>query len=134
MKKSVKAWLIIAAALVVLGSFLFVGVMFFAQWDFSKISTTKYEQKSYNISDAFENISIDTDTADIKFLLSENVECKVECFEEEKAKHEVKIENGTLFISEKEEKAWYDYINIGFGTPKITVYLPKADFSSVYIK
>ena len=134
MKTSTKIWLIVAAALVFLGTIMFSATLFFADWDFSKISTTKYEQNSYNISDSFENIWIDTDTADIKFLLSGNGECKVECFEEKKARHEVKIENGTLFINEKEVKAWYDYINIGFGTPKITVYLPKADFSSVYIK
>lgn len=134
MKTSTKVWLLIAAALVVLGSVLFVGVMFFAQWDFSKLSTTKYELNSYDISEAFENISIDTDTADIIFLLSGNGEYKVECFEEKKAKHEVKIENGTLVINEKEEKAWYDYINIGFGAPKITIFLPKAEFDSITVK
>lgn len=134
MKKSVKAWLIIAAALVVLGSFLFVGVMFSVNWDFSKIGTTQYEMNTYEIGEDFANISINTDTADIKFFLSEEGKCRVECFEEEKSKHEVMVQENTLVIKQKEEKAWYDYIGVNFSPPKITVFLPKAEFESIVVK
>ena len=121
MKKSVKVWLVIAAALVVLGSVLFVGAMFFAQWDFSKLGTSRYETNSYEISEAFGNISIYTDTADIKFELSQDDKCKVVCFEEEKAKHSVLASEGHLVIKKVSQKAWYDYIGINFASPKITV-------------
>ena len=134
MKKSVKVWLVIAAALVVLGSVLFVGLMFFAQWDFSKLGTSRYETNSYEISEAFGNISIYTDTADIKFELSQDDKCKVVCFEEEKAKHSVLASEGHLVIKKVSQKAWYDYIGINFASPKITVYLPKTGFNSVYIE
>lgn len=134
MKKSLKIWIIIATALVVLGSFLFVGVMFFAQWDFSKIGTSKYETNTYEITENFGNISIDTDTADISFELSSDDTCKVVCFEEEKARHEVSAKENHLVIKKTSQKAWYDYIGINFASPKITVYLPETAFNSVYIK
>ncbi len=134
MRKSTKIWLIIASALVFWGVLLFVGTLFVANWDFSKLGTAKYKTNTYKISEDFGAISIDADTADIKFLLSQNGSCKVECFEEEKAKHTVKAENGTLSINEKNEKAWYEHISIGFSSPKITVYLPKAEFDSITVK
>ena len=125
MRKSINVWLIIAAALVVLGSFLFVGVMFFAQWDFSKIGTTKYVTMSYEIDEIFSNISINSDTTDIKIEQSLDGKCKVVCFEDVKESHEAKVEENTLVIKKNTNKAWYDYIGINFSSPKITVYLPK---------
>lgn len=42
--------------------------------------------------------------------------------------------NGTLFIELKNNKRWYDYIGINFGgSPKITVYLPKTEYASLFI-
>ncbi len=134
MKKLTKIWLIIAAILVVLGGVLFTGVMFVAQWDFSKIGTVKYETNTYEISEDFNNISIDTDTADITFALSDDGKCRVVCFEEEKVKHEVAVREGYLDINAKSEKKWYDYIGVNFGSPKITVFLPKTQFNSIFIK
>lgn len=134
MKKSTKVWLIVAAALVFLGTVLFTATLFFGHWDFSKIGTAKYETNTYTVAEEFWDISIDTDTADIKLLPSQDGSCKIECFEEEKAKHEVKVENGSLVINKKSEKAWYDFINLGFSSPKITVYLPKNEFNTIYIK
>ena len=58
-----KVWLIIAGVLVVAGLLLFVGVMSVNGWDFSKISTSRYVENTYEISGTFENISINETTA-----------------------------------------------------------------------
>ena len=70
MKNGVKIWLIVAAALVLLGSVLFVGVMSMLKWDFHKLSTVSYETNTYEISETYQNISIVADTADIVFVAS----------------------------------------------------------------
>lgn len=134
MRKTTKAWLITAASLVLTGCILFAVVMSTLGWDFLKLSTVKYEINTYELAEAFSDISVTTDTADIVFALSDDGKCRVECLEEENAKHSVAVEEGTLVIRRTDIRAWYDYLGFRFGTPKITVYLPKADAGSVTIK
>lgn len=133
MKKTIKVWLTIAAILAFIGCILFAGVMSSLRWDFSKLSTVKYETNTYEISKAFNHISMDTDTADIEFAISDNEICKVICYEDETAKHSVMVEDDTLVIKLIDNKPWYGYIGINFGKPKITVYLPKLDYTSLLI-
>ena len=47
MKTGTKIWLIVAAALVLVGGGLFVVTMTMIGWDFSKLSTVKYETNKY---------------------------------------------------------------------------------------
>ena len=110
MKKSTKAWLITAGSLVLLGCIIFVCTMSVLKWDFQKLSTVKYETNTYDVTDAFNDISLTTDTADIIFALSDDGKCRVECYEEENAKHSVTVENNELVVKINEQKSWYDYI------------------------
>lgn len=131
MEKKTKIWPFIAVSLVLIGCIIFVGVMSKLKWDFTKLSTTKYETNTYEVSDAFDGISIDTETADIVFALSDNGKCRVECHEEEKAKNSVTVEEGVLNIKLIHERAGFFGINID--SPKITVYLPKTEYTSFLI-
>lgn len=134
MKMATKIWLIIAVALVVGGLTIFTAVMTRYGWNFTKLSTQKYETNVYEIEERFSDVSIDTSTADIRFALSDDGKCKVECYEGEKEKHSVGVENGTLIIKETDERSWYDHIGINFASPKIKVYLPKEEYAALAIK
>lgn len=134
MKKATKVWLITAASLVLTGCILFAGVMSTLGWDFEKLSTVRFETNTHDVTEPFGNISLVTDTADIVFALSDDGKCSVECYEEENAKHSVTVENGTLTVKVNEQKSLYDYIGFYFGSPKITVYLPKAEYSALSVK
>lgn len=125
MRKIMKISLAIAAALVLAGCAVFGGVMTVLGWDFTKLSTVRYETNVQDIYTEFRNISLETDVADIQILPSGDGKVKVECFEEAKAKHSVLVEGDTLAIRENDERAWYDFIGINSGTSKITVYLPE---------
>ena len=136
MKTKTKVWLIIAASLVLIGCILFAGAMSMLNWDFTKLSTVKYETNTYEISEAFDTISINTDTADIAFVVSNDGTCRVACHEEENAKHSVTLEDGTLIIALIDERSISDYIHhigINIGSPKITVYLPETQYTSLLI-
>lgn len=119
MKKTTIVWLIIVVSILVVGCILAI------------LSATKYETNTYEVDKAFSNISITTDTADIIFALSDDGKCKVECYEEKNAKHSVTVENDVLVVSAS--KSWYDYIGFNFDSPKITVYLPKAEYNTLSI-
>lgn len=131
--RGTKIWFIIAALLILAGLIIFASVMTFHGWDFNKLSTGKYEYNSYLISEDFDSIAVKTDTAEIIFKLSDDGKCKVECYEEEKSKHHVTVKENTLDISVTHKKEWYDYISINFSSPKITVYLPELDYTSLSV-
>jgi lia operon protein LiaG len=135
MRKAAKIWLIVAASLVLLGIIIFGGVMAFLKWDILKLTTNKYETNTYEISDAFSNVCVNTDTADIVFLASDDGKCKVVCYEEEKMKHSVTVSDGTLSINAVDTRKWYEHISVfSTGDPMITVYLPKPENISVSLK
>jgi len=129
-----KIWLVIATSLVVIGLIVFGAVMTAYHWDFTKLGTGKYETNTYEISEGFSSISMNTDTADILFAVSDDGACTVVCYEEEKIKHSVKVQDGTLIIHVVDDRAWYEHVGINFNTPKITVYIPQGEYGALSIK
>lgn len=134
MDKTNKIWFMIATSLVLIGFTILVAVMWACNWDFTKLSTEKYETNTYEISEDFDSISMNTDTSDIFFAVSNDEVCRVVCYEQENLKHSVHVQDGTLTIEAVDDRKWYQYIGINFNTSKITVYLPKAEYTSLFIK
>lgn len=129
-----RKWLVIAALLIISGLIVFVIAMSANNWDFSKLSTVKYVDNTYQITEDFISLSLKTDTADIHFAPSDDGSCRVHCHELEKAMHSVDVQDGTLTIQVNRGKDWHDYIGINFGTPKITIFLPKAEYAMLSIR
>lgn len=97
-------------------------------------SSRNYETNIHKVNEEFNNISIKTDTADIAFVLSDDGMCRVVCYEDAKESHSVEVQNGTLTVNVDNDKKWYDYIQVNIDTPKITVYLPESEYSSLVIE
>lgn len=133
MSKTVKIWLIIAASLILIGCIIFGGVAAMLKWDFTKLSTNKYETNHYEINEICNNISIVTDTADVAFVPSENSKCSVVCYEQKNVKHSVTVKDSTLVIEGVDSRKWYEHIGINFDAPKITVYIPQGEYGGLSI-
>lgn len=134
MCKKTSIWLIIAASLILIGGIIFGGVMAVLDWNFSGLSTVKYETNEYEIREDHHNITILTDTADIKFVVSENSESSVVCYEQKNALHTVTVKEDTLIIEVVNAKKWYEYIGVNFGSPKITVSIPRGEYGALSIR
>lgn len=134
MKHRTTVWLIVAASLVLVGCLIFGGVMSVLKWDFSKLSTAKYENNDYEIIENYKNISIITDTADIALVPSENLTTSVSCYEQTNKKHSVTVKDDTLVIEVVDTRKWYEYIGIHFGAPKITINLPQGEYGLLSVK
>lgn len=128
-----RKWLILAGFLVLAGTLMFGIVMWKSQWNFEMLNTNKYETNIYDVKEEFHDVSVNTDTANVIFALSEDGKCRVECHEEEKAKHTVRVQNNTLAIDRVDKKVWYDYIGINFTTPQIIIYLSESEIGSLLI-
>lgn len=133
MSKTIKIWFIIAAFLVVFGFVLFAGVMIVCDLDFRRLSTMNYETNTYEVSGAFDKISIDVDTTQIEFVPSDDKNCRIVCFEKEKMKHSAIVQDKTLMIDIVDTRKWYNYIGISIGSPKMTIYLPRNEYTSLFI-
>ena len=103
-------------------------------WDFKKLSTNKMQTNEYTIGESYQNISIDTITADIVFVPSDGEGTRVVCYEEEKLRHTVKVEDGTLVINGRDERKWYNQIGFHFNTPRITITIPKGEYGALTVK
>lgn len=134
MSKKNKSWIIVATSLLAVGLLLFTGAMIALDFDFAKLSTVKYETKTYEISEDFSKISIDADNTEIEFVLANNEQCKIVCMEEEKVKYSATVKDGTLTIDTVDTRKWYEHIGVSFGKSKMTVYLPKAEYASLLIE
>ena len=134
MNNKTKIWFIIISFIIVIGCITFIVVMNKLNWDFTKLSNYDYVTNVYEINDEYKNISIVTDTADIVFLPSENDKNLVVCYELENVKHSVMVRDNTLVIEVNDTRKWYEYIGIGFNTPKITMYIPEGEHDALSIK
>ena len=94
--------------------------------------TVKLETNEYEIKETFKDIKIFTDTADIDFVLSENLNTLIICEEHKNIKHTVNIKENTLLIEVDDNRKWYEHI--GSSTSKITVYLPKSEYGELIME
>ena len=94
--------------------------------------TVKLETNEYEIKETFENIKIITDTADIDFVLSENLNTLIICEEHKNIKHSVNVKENTLLVEVNDNRKWYEHI--GISTSKITIYLSKNEYDEFITK
>lgn len=134
MRKCTKIWLITAASLILLGGILYVGVMSMLGWNFKNLSTVRYETNEYEISEAYQSISVVTDTADIVLVPSEDGKTSVTCYEESRIRHAASVKDGTLVIERVDTRKWYHHIGISFGSPKITISIPSGAYEALSVK
>ena len=134
MNKRAKIWLVIAASLLLVGIMILGSVMTMLAWDFTKLSTVKYEENTHAIEQGFTNISIVSDTADIVLVPSSGAESSVVCLEQMNVKHSVSVKDDTLTIELVDTRRWYEHIGIGFQKTKITLYLSQTEFGMLRIK
>lgn len=126
-----KKWLIIGVILISLGAILILGVAIMNDFN---LGGGKYETNTYTITEDVGSIVINSSTADITVLQSEDGECRVVCFEKKNLKHAVGCEGGELKIDLFDSRRWYEHISFGTKQTKITVYLPKVQYDSLKIK
>ena len=133
MNKTKLIWLITGGAIILIGLSVIVLAMSETGWDLRNLSG-KYVTTEHEITQDFNDISIDSDTERISFILSDDEKCKVVCSEPENMKHTVAVSGGALKISVKDERKWFERISLFSSDQfKTTVYLPKKDYTSLVI-
>lgn len=134
MSKSTKIWLWIATGLIVVGLMIGIGVLSMTRGYLTNLATEVYQSNTYEISESYQHISIRTNTADVKFALAEDGKCKVVCYDTEKLRHAVSVQDNTLTVQLNDTRKWYDYLSINWITPTVTVYLPQVAYGALTVQ
>ncbi len=134
MKKSIRNSLITAILLIICGGIIFFIALCLADFDFSQFSTQKSVTQSLEINEPFSNINLKSSTEDIHLVQNNSEKCRIVYNTPEKIRYSVSVENGTLKITETNNRKWYDFIGIYVGKTEITLYLPKKDYLSLNIE
>jgi DUF4097 and DUF4098 domain-containing protein YvlB len=129
MEKGTKMIITLALSLIVVGGILFVLALSSNGWRFQ---SSNYESAEYEITDTFQGISINIDTADITFLPSTNGMVTASFYEHKHEKHQVSVIDDSLSISVKNEKKWWENL-FNISSPKITIYLPEGAYGALKI-
>ena len=134
MKKSVEIAVGTAAILLVLGIAL-AGIGFWGMgFHFGALNTEDIVSSTFEISEVFRDISIESDSADLYFAASEDGVCRVECVNFAHESYAVHAENGTLTITKNDDRAWHENIRrFSIGETYVTVYLPEENYASLQI-
>ena len=126
---------IIGIVLILLGCLIFVISMGPKNFDFSMLSSEKFEQKAYTTEKAFQSICIDEKYGtNINVLPSKDGICKIEYEESKNIPYDITIDADTLTIKQIDNRKWYHHINLGLYTPTLTVYLPKGAYNTLTVQ
>jgi DUF4097 and DUF4098 domain-containing protein YvlB len=120
--------LIIAIVLLLVGITVIMLSIAANGWDFSMFKSSSHEIITHNISEGIRDISIDTDTANVIFIPSDNNEYKVVCRDARGLKHNVTENDGILSITLTDTRKWYEYISFSFDNTEIAVYIPAEEY------
>ena len=132
MKKSIVISLIVAGVLVLVGAGLFAGAMSAAEWDFSVLNTYEVVNNTYDVHDPFNSIAIESDTADLCFVKSNDGKCRVETVDNSNHVYNVAVTDGTLQIG-MDSKGKIAF-GIGVYRSSVTVYLPEDVYGTLTVR
>lgn len=139
MKKLIKSFLRIVLEFCMTGLVVGIVGLIDLKYDLTKLSELNYEDNAYygwDIDEEFDHIVIETKTADIQVgshSLSDNT---VECREEARLKHRVKVQDGTLFITVEDTRKWYDKLIEPREDARVLVWVPfsKMEYKTLEMK
>ena len=123
---------ITSGAVMLMGCILFLTALMMSGCSFVNIFSDKLNTNSYDITEAFSDISVNADTADITFIPSSDGSCRVVCYENKRLRHTPSVKDGTLLITFSDETKWHDHI-MTFDNSTIIVYLPLDKYGKLTV-
>ncbi len=133
MKRADKIWLVLGAVLLLGGAVLFACVMTSLGWRFEALGTDRTEERTFEVKEGFSDIHIRCDTADVRFVSSDDGVCRITYRDDEKTGITVSAEQGTLTVTTEDNRKWYEHIGIRFGESRLTVALPGNSYGSLTV-
>lgn len=134
MKGNRKQLFLVAVGCVAVGGVMALAGCAMMDGTLGGLDNGKLQAKTYTVGDAFENIHVAVDTADVVLAVSNDGTCKVVCTEKEKFTYNVGVENQTLYVKPQNDAKWYNNFTLfSFKEMKVEVYLPATAYARLTI-
>lgn len=126
----------VGVGLAVIGLILMLGVLIAAGFDFSRLNTEKFVTNTHTPAEGFTDIDIRVLNASVILKPSEDGGVSVVCVENEKMRHTVSVESGTLCINVSDTRRFSDHIGVfSLGRREsVTVYLPESSYGALSVE
>lgn len=137
MSKTKILWVIVSAVLIVGGMMMALAALAMLDFDVTGLTTEQaVSEKTYTVKEPFDNILVNTDTQDVRFVPADDGICRVQCYETDKLTYTVAVQNGSLTVTLTDNRRWYDYIGIFLCDQEraLTVYLPKTSYAALTVE
>ncbi|MBQ8746680.1 MAG: DUF4097 family beta strand repeat protein [Clostridia bacterium] len=121
----------LTAGIIILGIGLVLVLVGFGMNGF-RLPTHVSETNTYTVTEDFSDISVNIETADVRFLPAEGETCTAVCKEQQKYRFAVTSDGSTLSVTCVDTRKWYERIFTLF-TPSVTVYLPKNAYGALSV-
>ena len=131
MKDGTKIALLVAGILLLLGVGAMTGGMGAAGFDFGSLGTAETVTRTAEIREPFTDISLNGTHCETVLRPATDGVCRVVFTGEEKLLFRASAESGTLTVSVKEGRKWYEKIGILTFSDELTVYLPEREYGSL---
>ena len=131
MSKAKKITLIAAGVSVIAGMIMMTIALLGAGFN---LSTDSLKDSEVTISEAFDNISVDLESAKVMLKPSDDKQCRIQFHEWESQKFAAEVKDKTLQIRYENERTWLDRLFFRFGKPSVTLYLPDKTYQSLNIR
>lgn len=123
-----KKWII---ALIVVGSVATVGgAVVLGLGIAHDMTTSKIVVHEHEVTESFTNFNFDLSVSDLTVKASEDGKNKLVFEETEKYYHEFSVKEDTLYVKSLENYKWYDFIHMGLGKVKVTLYTASTEFNN----
>lgn len=88
---------------------------------------------TFDITESFSNISVDTSAAEIILAPSQDGQCRVVCYDSERVEYTAEVKNDTLTVVGKTQPGFT--IGISFTERiSVTLYLPRSEYNSLKLE
>lgn len=136
MKQKKSFWI----SLFVAGACILAGLACIAvghAWGGHRFMKDNTESKEYTVTEDFQYIRVDTVSADVSFVLSEDGACRVVTVDDERMNYTVEVVDAALTVTAEVKEPWYKRPFSLFGggeDASVTVYLPAETYQSITAK
>ena len=89
-----------------------------------------------NIEGSFDKMNISLDTSDLEFKVATDGVNKIEYIDRPKVSHETKVSDGTLVVTTKDERKWYEKwfsFDFDFRNATAIIYLNETEYKSLTV-
>ncbi len=134
MKGSTLVAIIVALVLIFAGVTVAAAAFGLSGCDTTALSSENYVTTTFDITEDFSNISVDTASARIILEPSQDGQCRVVCRDSDRVEYTAEVKDDTLTVVGKSKPAGIS-IGISFAEQlSVTLYLPKSEYNSLKLE